>query len=63
MTPQKLVVLFASLTGGAIGPFAPVGAVKWLMQIEPEEAGIRSGSDLVSGKRGLQIARVQSYAN
>ncbi len=40
MPPQKLVVLFASLTGGAIGLFAPVGAVKWLMQTEPEEAGI-----------------------
>ena len=40
MTPQKLVVLFASLTGGAIGLFAPVGVVKWLLQTEPEEAGI-----------------------
>jgi len=40
MTLQKLVVLFASLTGGAIGLFAPVGVVKWLLQTEPEEAGI-----------------------
>ena len=40
MTPQKLVVLCASLTGGAIGLFAPVGVVKWLLQTEPEEAGI-----------------------
>jgi hypothetical protein len=40
MTPQKLVVLTTSLTGGAIGLFAPVGVVKWLLQIEPEDAGI-----------------------
>lgn len=40
MTPRKLVVLFASLTGGVIGLFAPVGVVKWLLQAEPEEAGI-----------------------
>jgi hypothetical protein len=40
MTPQKLVVLFLSLTGGAIGLFAPVGVVKWLLQKEPEDAGI-----------------------
>ena len=39
MTLQKLVPLFASLTGGAIGLFAPVGVVKWLLQTEPEEAG------------------------
>jgi len=40
MTPQKLVVLFTSLTGGAIGLFAPIGVVKWLLQTEPEDAGI-----------------------
>ena len=40
MPPQKLVVLVASLTGGAIALFAPVGVVKWLLQTEPEEAGI-----------------------
>ena len=40
MTSQKLIVLFASLTGGALGLFAPVGVVKWLLQIEPEDAGI-----------------------
>jgi len=40
MTPQKLVVLVTSLTGGAIGLFAPVGVVKWLLQTEPEDAGI-----------------------
>ena len=40
MTPQKLVLLITSLTGGAIGLFAPVGFVKWLLQTEPEEAGI-----------------------
>ena len=40
MTPQKLVLLITSLAGGAIGLFAPVGFVKWLLQTEPEEAGI-----------------------
>jgi hypothetical protein len=40
MTPQKLAVLFTSLAGGAIGLFAPVGMVKWLLQTDPEEAGI-----------------------
>ena len=40
MTPQKLVIRFTSLTGGAIGLFAPVGVVKWLLQKEPEDAGI-----------------------
>ena len=40
MNPQKLVVLTISLIGGAIGLFAPVGFVKWLLQTEPEEAGI-----------------------
>jgi hypothetical protein len=40
MTPQKLVVLFTSLAGGALGLFAPVGVVKWLLMTEPEDAGI-----------------------
>ena len=40
MTPQKLVVLTTTLIGGAIGLFAPVGVVKWVFQIEPEDAGI-----------------------
>lgn len=40
MTPQKLMVLLTSLTGGAIGLFAPIGVVKWLLQTEPEDAGI-----------------------
>ena len=40
MTRQKLVVLVSSLTGGAIGLFAPVGVVKWMLQTEPEDAGI-----------------------
>jgi hypothetical protein len=39
-SPQKLLIYFTSLIGGAIGLFAPVGVVKWLMQTEPEEAGI-----------------------
>lgn len=40
MTPQKLLLLFLSLTGGAIGLFAPIGVVKWLLRTEPEDAGI-----------------------
>jgi hypothetical protein len=40
MTPQKLVVLTSSLIGGALGLFAPIGVVKWLLQTEPEDAGI-----------------------
>jgi hypothetical protein len=40
MASRKLVVLLTSLTGGAIGLFAPVGVVKWLLQTEPEDAGI-----------------------
>ena len=40
MNSQKLVVLTTSLAGGAIGLFAPVGVVKWLLQTEPEDAGI-----------------------
>jgi hypothetical protein len=40
MTPRKLVVLLAGLTGGAVGLFAPIGVVKWLLQTEPEDAGI-----------------------
>jgi hypothetical protein len=38
--PQKLVALFTTLIGGALGLFAPVGVVKWLLQTEPEDAGI-----------------------
>jgi len=40
MTPRKLVVLIMSMIGGAIGLFAPVGVVKWLLLSEPEDAGI-----------------------
>src|SRR6266404_3391282 len=40
MTPQKLIVLFTTLTGGAVGLFAPVGVVRWLLQTESEDAGI-----------------------
>jgi hypothetical protein len=40
MTPQKLVVTTLSLIGGAVGLFAPVGVVKWLLRTEPEDAGI-----------------------
>jgi len=40
MTPQKLIIWITSLTGGAVGLFAPVGIVKWLLRTEPEDAGI-----------------------
>ena len=40
MAAQKLIIWITSLTGGAIGLFAPVGVVKWLIQTEPEDAGI-----------------------
>ena len=40
MNAQKLVVTLTTLAGGAIGLFAPVGVVKWLLRTEPEDAGI-----------------------
>ncbi len=40
MTTQKFVVTVSGLIGGAIGLVAPVGAVKWLLRTEPEDAGI-----------------------
>ena len=40
MSTQKLTVTIASLAGGAIGLLAPIGVVKWLLQTEPEAAGI-----------------------
>jgi len=40
MTPQKLIIWMTSLTVGAVGLFAPVGVVKWLLRTEPEDAGI-----------------------
>jgi hypothetical protein len=40
MTLQKLLVLITTLLGGALGLFAPVGVVKWLLMTEPEDAGI-----------------------
>jgi hypothetical protein len=40
MITQKVVVTTSSLIGGAIGLFAPVGIVKWLLRTEPEDAGI-----------------------
>ena len=40
MTPQKFIVTITTLIGGAVGLFAPVGVVKWLMRTEPEDAGI-----------------------
>ena len=38
--PQKIIVMIMSLIGGAVGLFAPVGVVKWLLRTEPEDAGI-----------------------
>ena len=40
MTPQKLIASTTTLIGGAIGLFAPVGVVKWVMRTDPEDAGI-----------------------
>ena len=40
MSPQKIMVWIMTTIGGAVGLFAPVGVVKWLMQTDPEDAGI-----------------------
>jgi hypothetical protein len=40
MTPQKLITTITTLIGGAVGLFAPVGVVKWVMRTDPEDAGI-----------------------
>ena len=40
MTAQKLVVTITTLFGGAVGLFAPIGFVKWLLRTDPEDAGI-----------------------
>ena len=40
MRYQKLAVTITSLAGGAVGLLAPIGVVKWLLQIESEDAGI-----------------------
>jgi len=40
MITQKFVVTVSGLIGGAIGLFAPVGVVKWLLRTDPEDAGI-----------------------
>ena len=40
MIPQKLIVTIFTLVGGAIGLFAPIGIVKWVMRTDPEDAGI-----------------------
>jgi len=40
MIPRRPVILVTSLAGGALGLFAPVAVVKWLLQRESEDAGI-----------------------
>lgn len=40
MSPQKITIWVLTAIGGAVGLFAPVGIVKWLLQSEPEDAGI-----------------------
>jgi hypothetical protein len=40
LNSQKLIVLTTSLAGGAIGLLAPIGVVRWVLQTEPEDAGI-----------------------
>ena len=40
MTASKIVMTLTTLTGGAVGLFAPIGVVKWLFRADPEDAGI-----------------------
>jgi hypothetical protein len=40
MTAQKLMMTITTAIGDAIGLFAPIGIVKWLLRTDPEEAGI-----------------------
>ena len=40
MRAQKFVMTLTTLTGAAVGLFAPIGFVKWLLRTDPEEAGI-----------------------
>ena len=40
MIPPKYILAASTLIGGAIGLFAPVGVVKWVMRTDPEDAGI-----------------------
>jgi len=40
MIPQKFILTATTLIGGAVGLFAPVGVVKWMMRTDPEDAGI-----------------------
>ena len=40
MIPPKFIITATTLIGGAVGLFAPVGAVKWIMRTDPEDAGI-----------------------
>ena len=40
MIPPKFIITATTLIGGAVGLFAPVGAVKWVMRTDPEDAGI-----------------------
>ena len=40
MTAQKFMMIITTAIGGAIGLFAPIGFVKWLLRTDPEEAGI-----------------------
>ena len=49
MSPQKIMVWIMTAVGGSVGLFAPVGVVKWLLQSEPEDAGISPSSFFRSG--------------
>jgi hypothetical protein len=40
MTAQRLVTTLTTLAGGAVGLFAPIGFVQWLLRTNPEVAGI-----------------------
>jgi hypothetical protein len=37
MTFQKIVMTFTTLTGGAVGLFAPICFVKWLLRTDPKD--------------------------
>ena len=40
MIARKLVIAITTAIGGAVALFMPIGFVKWLLQTDPEEAGI-----------------------
>ena len=57
MSPQKIAIWIMSGIGGAIGLFAPVGIVKWLLQTEPDQY---SWDDLERWADGM-VAAVEAH--